>query len=112
MWGATWGLSLYSQGQCAYNPLFTLARVSNYISNGARSGIAAEAIKEGIPAIAFSGAGGTQHSFTEPDPVADLYAQVALKVVQAVTSSKPFLPAGVALVRLIGSPPLHTTLES
>lgn len=84
----------------------------DYISDGARSGIATEAIKQGIPAIAFSGAGGTQHSFTEPDPVADLYAQVALKVVQTVTSSKPFLPEGVALVRLIDYPPLRITLGS
>ena len=73
----------------------------------ARSGVAREAIKQGIPAIAFSGAGGTQHSFTETDPVADLYAQVALKVIQAVTTSKPFLPEGTALVRFTSSLPLH-----
>jgi 5'-nucleotidase len=70
-----------------------------------RSGVANEGLKEGIPAIAFSADGGTQHSFTEPDPVADLYAQVALKVVQAVTASKPFLPNGTALVRLVNSLP-------
>ena len=75
------------------------------------SGVANEALKQGIPAIAFSGAGGTQHSFTEPDPVADLYAQVALKVIQAVTASKPFLPTGTALVGVI-APSLHTTFES
>ena len=83
-----------------------------YFSRDVRSGVATEAIKQGIPAIAFSGAGGTQHSFTEPDPVADLYAQVALKVIQAVTASKPFLPGGTALVRFTSSLLLHPVLES
>lgn len=61
-------------------------------------GAAAEAVKHGIPAIAFSGAGGSQHIFTEADPVADVYAQVAKKLVDAVVASgAPYLPANVAL---------------
>ncbi|CAG7850618.1 SubName: Full=Related to acid phosphatase {ECO:0000313/EMBL:CCA72173.1} [Serendipita indica DSM 11827] len=61
-------------------------------------GAAAKAISYGIPAIAFSGVGGTQHVYTEADPVADVYAQVATKLVNAVIQSgAPYLPAGVGL---------------
>ncbi|KAG8811239.1 hypothetical protein FRC17_002561 [Serendipita sp. 399] len=61
-------------------------------------GAAARAIRSGIPAIAFSGVSGEQHSYTNPDPVADVYAQVATKLVNAVIQSgKPYLPAGVGL---------------
>lgn len=64
------------------------------------SGAASHAVNLGIPAIAFSGAGSTQHSYTEPDSVSDIYAQVALKLVNAVIASgTPYLPKGVSLVR-------------
>lgn len=64
------------------------------------SGAACEAISKGIPAIAFSGAGGAQRPYTEADPVADVYAQVATKLVNAVTDAgAPYLPNGVGLVR-------------
>jgi 5'-nucleotidase len=65
-------------------------------------GAAAEAIKAGIPAIAFSGVGGTQHVFTEADPVADVYGAVSTKLVNAVIASgAPYLPPNIGLV----SPP-------
>ncbi|KAG8817605.1 hypothetical protein FRC19_011264 [Serendipita sp. 401] len=61
-------------------------------------GAAAKAISYGIPAIAFSGVGGTQHIYTEADPVATVYAQVATNLVNAVIQSgKPYLPANVGL---------------
>jgi len=61
-------------------------------------GAAAEAIKAGIPAIAFSGVGGLQHVFTEADPVADVYAAVSTKLVNAVIASgAPYLPPNVGL---------------
>jgi len=61
-------------------------------------GAATKAISMGVPAIAFSGAGGTQHIFTEADPVANTYAQVSTKLVNAVVSSgAPYLPSGIGL---------------
>lgn len=58
----------------------------------------------GIPAIAFSGAGGSKHIYTEADPVADIYAQVATKLVTAIIlSGPPFLPPGVGLVSIYRS---------
>jgi hypothetical protein len=54
----------------------------------------------GIPAIAFSGAGGSQTPYTVADPVADIYGQVATKLVNAVVAAgAPYLPNGVGLVR-------------
>jgi 5'-nucleotidase len=62
-------------------------------------GAASKAIKSGIPAIAFSGVGGTQHIFTEADPVADVYAAVSATLVNAVIASgAPYLPPNVGLV--------------
>jgi hypothetical protein len=64
------------------------------------SAAACEAISKGIPAIAFSGVGGIQHCYTNADPVADVYAQVATKLVNAVVDpGAPYLPNGVGLVR-------------
>ncbi|KAG8813910.1 hypothetical protein FRC19_002098 [Serendipita sp. 401] len=61
-------------------------------------GAAAEAISQGIPAIAFSGIDGEQHSYKESDKVAKLYAQVAARFVNAVIQSgAPYLPKGVGL---------------
>jgi hypothetical protein len=52
-----------------------------------------------VPAIAFSGAGGSKHVYTQADPVADVYAQVATKLVQAITGAgAPYLPPGIGLV--------------
>lgn len=63
------------------------------------SGAASEAIRLGVPAIAFSGLGGTQHVYTESDPVADVYAAVATKLVNAVIAAGvPYLPEGIGLV--------------
>lgn len=63
------------------------------------SGAASRAVDLGVPAIAFSGAGISAHSYTEPDPVSNAYAQVALKVVNAVLASgQPYLPTDIALV--------------
>jgi hypothetical protein len=59
-------------------------------------------VQLGVPAIAFSGAGSSQHIYTEPDAASNVYAQVSLKLVNAVIASgEPYLPAGVALVRFI-----------
>ncbi|KAH8922789.1 sure-like protein [Atractiella rhizophila] len=62
-------------------------------------GAATEGVKEGIPAIAFSAAGGVAKSFADgDDPIADVYAGLTLKVVQTlVDSGAPFLPSGVGL---------------
>jgi len=63
-------------------------------------GAAAEAIKEGIPAIAFSGATGDERSYTElvPGDYSQIYAEVAAKVLNAVIASgPPYLPADTGL---------------
>lgn len=66
-------------------------------------GAATLAVEKGIPAIAFSGKGGAQHVFTEPDSVADVYAKVATKVVQTIVAAgAPYLPAKVGLNVNIG----------
>ena len=69
-----------------------------------RSGAACEAAREGIPAAAFSGASGSQVSYTtlESDPTststlaAQIYSNLTADFVKAVTSTPgPFLPPGV-----------------
>jgi len=63
-------------------------------------GAAAEAVKQGIPAIAFSGATGPHRPYTEltVGDRSSVYAQVAARLTQAlITSGKPYLPPGVGL---------------
>ncbi|KAG8812336.1 hypothetical protein FRC17_002073 [Serendipita sp. 399] len=61
-------------------------------------GAAAKAISQGIPAIAFSGVSGEQHIYTNNDPIADVYAEVATKLVnEVINTGKPYLPAGYGL---------------
>ncbi|KAB5589020.1 hypothetical protein CTheo_7532 [Ceratobasidium theobromae] len=64
------------------------------------SGAATEAVKEGLPAIAFSGDSGSARSYTtlQAGDSSYIYAQVAQKFVAALTSTaKPWLPSGVGL---------------
>ncbi|CAG8624710.1 13297_t:CDS:2, partial [Acaulospora colombiana] len=73
------------------------------VGGGLNSGAATLAVDRGIPAIAFSGKGGSQHIYSEPDSVADVYAKVATKVVQTVVAAgAPYLPAKVGLNVNIG----------
>ncbi|EJD47246.1 sure-like protein [Auricularia subglabra TFB-10046 SS5] len=62
-------------------------------------GAATEGAKEGIPALAFSGATGSQVSYTTlPNNYSGLYAALATSLTGAVVGAgKPFLPPGVAL---------------
>ena len=72
------------------------------------SGAATEAAKEGFPAIAFSGSGGSQVSFTtlsQPSSsttTANVFAALGVKLVQALLAqpfdaSSPILPRNVSL---------------
>ncbi|KAG8944411.1 hypothetical protein FRC04_001991 [Tulasnella sp. 424] len=62
-------------------------------------GVANFAVKQGVPAIAFSGGDSTRQSFTalQPGDVSHLYSELAMTITKQVTSSTPFLPAGVSL---------------
>jgi 5'/3'-nucleotidase SurE len=62
-------------------------------------GAANEAVSQGIPAIAFSGASGEQRSFADrkAGDYSDVYAQLAVKITSLITASKPYLPAGIGL---------------
>ncbi|KAG8751265.1 hypothetical protein FRC12_012522 [Ceratobasidium sp. 428] len=63
-------------------------------------GAATEAIKEGIPAIAFSGKSGSGRSYTtlKAGDQSFVYAQISQRLVAALTgTSKPWLPTGVGL---------------
>jgi hypothetical protein len=62
-------------------------------------GAAVEAVKQGIPAIAFSGRTGDPISFTDPTPLyAQIYADLATNLTNAIIDSgKPYLPNGVFL---------------
>ncbi|KAG4443198.1 hypothetical protein IFR05_001340 [Cadophora sp. M221] len=62
-------------------------------------GAAVEAIKTGIPAIAFSGRSGSQTAWTAPTPsYSTIYAQLATNLTTTLLNSgKPYLPAGVWL---------------
>lgn len=58
------------------------------IAQTLHSGAVSEAISTDVPGIAFSGAGG---STTQVDAVEDVYAQVAAKLVYAITSAGPYI---------------------
>ncbi|KAK4548929.1 hypothetical protein LTR36_008702 [Oleoguttula mirabilis] len=62
-------------------------------------GAATEAVKEGIPGIAFSGATGSQTAWNAaPETYEAVYADLSTTVTQALVSSgKPYLPSGVWL---------------
>ncbi|QSZ32976.1 hypothetical protein DSL72_002560 [Monilinia vaccinii-corymbosi] len=62
-------------------------------------GAAVEAVKLGIPAIAFSGAEGSQVAWNAAVPAySTIYADLSAKVVDAlVASGAPYLPAGIWL---------------
>lgn len=62
-------------------------------------GAAVEAVKEGIPAIAFSGSTGSQISFTDPTPLyAQVYADLSVNLTTTILESgAPYLPDGVWL---------------
>lgn len=62
-------------------------------------GAAVEAVKQGIPAIAFSGRSGSAISYTEETPLyAQIYADLATNITMAIIDSgKPYLPSGVWL---------------
>ncbi|KAK4497681.1 hypothetical protein PRZ48_010334 [Zasmidium cellare] len=62
-------------------------------------GAATEAVKEGIPAIAFSGSSGHQTAWNAPvEPYMTIYADLSTNVTQTLTSSgKPYLPKDVFL---------------
>ncbi|KAF2160573.1 hypothetical protein M409DRAFT_70326 [Zasmidium cellare ATCC 36951] len=60
-------------------------------------GAAVEAVKEGVPAIAFSGSTGHQTAWNAPlQPYMTIYADLSANVTQTLTSSgKPYLPEDV-----------------
>lgn len=62
-------------------------------------GAATEAVKEGIPAIAFSGATGDQTAWNAPvEDYMRIYADLSTTVTQALVSSgKPYLPSNIWL---------------
>lgn len=62
-------------------------------------GAATEAVKEGIPGIAFSGTTGSQTAWNAPvSPYETIYAQLATKVTQTVTGSgTPYLASNIWL---------------
>lgn len=62
-------------------------------------GAAVQAIKEGVPAIAFSGTTGTQISYTDKTPLyAQIYADLSTNITMAlIDSGKPYLPNDVWL---------------
>ncbi|KAB5596077.1 hypothetical protein CTheo_349 [Ceratobasidium theobromae] len=63
-------------------------------------GAATEGVKEGLPAIAFSGSTGPARSYTElqAGDSSYVYARIAQKFVATLTSTqKPWLPSGVGL---------------
>lgn len=62
-------------------------------------GAAVQAVKQGIPAIAFSGTTGTQISYNETTPLyAKVYADLSTNVTMAlIDSGKPYLPDGIWL---------------
>ncbi|KAG4424649.1 hypothetical protein IFR04_002182 [Cadophora malorum] len=62
-------------------------------------GAAVEAIKTGIPAIAFSGRSGSQTAWTAPTPgYSIVYAQLAANLTATILNSgKPYLPEGIWL---------------
>lgn len=63
-------------------------------------GAATEAVKQGLPAIAFSGDTGPARSYTtlQAGDSSYVYAQVAQKLVATLTATtKPWLPSGVGL---------------
>ncbi|KAG8944412.1 hypothetical protein FRC04_001992 [Tulasnella sp. 424] len=62
-------------------------------------GVANFAVKQGVPAIAFSGGDDERRPWTalQKGDVAHLYSQLAMTITDQVTSSVPFLPEGVSL---------------
>lgn len=60
-------------------------------------GAACEAVKQGVPAIAFSGSTGSQTAWNAPvENYVKVYADLSTTVTQALTSSgKPYLPTNV-----------------
>lgn len=62
-------------------------------------GAAVEAVKHGVPAIAFSGSTGHQTAWNAPlQPYMTIYADLSANITQALTSSgKPYLPEGIFL---------------
>lgn len=62
-------------------------------------GAAVEAVKQGIPAIAFSARSGSAISYTEATPLyAQIYGDLATNITMAIIDSgKPYLPDGVWL---------------
>ena len=55
-------------------------------------------MKQGVPAIAFSGSTGTQTAWNTPDveTYVDVYAELSTTVTETlVEAGKPFLPANV-----------------
>lgn len=62
-------------------------------------GAATEAVKESIPAIAFSGTTGSQTAWTAPVPqYVNVYAALSTNITQTlIGSGKPFLPANIWL---------------
>ena len=62
-------------------------------------GAATEAVKEGIPAIAFSGTTGSQTAWdADVETYETVYADLSTNVTQAIVASgKPFLPDGIWL---------------
>ncbi|KAG9043473.1 hypothetical protein FS837_009505 [Tulasnella sp. UAMH 9824] len=62
-------------------------------------GVANYAVKQGVPAIAFSAGDGTRRAWTtlQPGDVSHVYSELAMKITNQVTSSTPFLPKGVSL---------------
>ncbi|KAK5119488.1 hypothetical protein LTR85_007588 [Meristemomyces frigidus] len=62
-------------------------------------GAATEAVKEGIPGIAFSGSTGSQTAWNAaPETYEEVYADLSTTITQAlVNSGKPYLPSGIWL---------------
>ncbi|QRV75318.1 hypothetical protein RhiJN_03333 [Ceratobasidium sp. AG-Ba] len=76
-------------------------------------GAATEAVKQGFPAIAFSGKTGSARSYTtlQPGDSSFLYSQISQKLVATLTAtSKPWLPSGVGLN--INLPAISSTCAS
>ncbi|KAG8894304.1 hypothetical protein FRC00_009147 [Tulasnella sp. 408] len=62
-------------------------------------GVANYAVKQGVPAIAFSAGDKERRPWTalQPGDVSHLYSRLAMAITKQVTSSAPFLPKGVSL---------------
>ena len=79
--------------------MHTVANLGLTVLASGTVGAATEAVKEGIPGIAFSGTTGTQTAYTAPiQTYMTVYADLSTNITQTlVASGKPYLPTDVWL---------------